>query len=101
MLKLEVLLYGLKQSSFNWYEKLKKFLDDRKYFASDIEPCLFLGNGIIVLTYMDDCINVGNNMKDIGSFIDSLKNFHEKFALTDEGDIDTFLGIKIRQLNRK
>ena len=60
-----------------------------------------MGNFITVLTYDDDCIIVGNNIKYINSFIDSLKNGHEKFALTDKGDIDTFLGIKIRQLNRK
>ena len=55
LLKLEVLLYGLKQASFNWYEKLKKSLEDRKYIASDIDTCLYLGNGMIVLTYVDDC----------------------------------------------
>ena len=40
-------------------------------------------------------------MKDIDSFIDSLKNGHEKFALTDKGDIKTFLGIEITQLDKK
>ena len=65
LLKLEVWLYGLKQASFNWYEKLNKSLEDRKYIASDIDTCLYLGNGMIVLTYVDDCIIVGNNIKGI------------------------------------
>ena len=70
LIKLKVLLYGLKQASFKWYEKMKKYLEDRKYVASDINPCLYLGNGIIVLTYVYDCIIVGNNMEEIDSLID-------------------------------
>ena len=80
-LKIQFLLYGLKQASFNWHKKLKKALEDIKYVASDIYPCLYLVNSIIVLTYVDDCKIVGNNMKDIDSFIDSLKNDPEKFVL--------------------
>ena len=65
LLKLEVFLYGIKQASFNWYDKTKKSLEDSKYVASDNDPYLCLGNGMIILTYVDDCIIVGNNMKDI------------------------------------
>ena len=101
LLKLEISLYGIKQASFNWYEKLKKDLEDRKYIASYIDPCIYLGYGMIVLTYVDDCTIVGNNMKDIYSFVDLLKNVHEKFALTDKGDLEKNLGVKIMQLDRK
>ena len=80
---------------------MKKVLQDRKYVASDIDPCLYLGNGMIVLIYFDDCIIFGNNMKEIDPFIDSLKNGPEKFALTDEGDIKKILSIKITQLDKK
>ena len=41
LLKLNNNLYGLKQGSYNWYEKLKKFLVDRGFKPSDIDPCLF------------------------------------------------------------
>ena len=40
-------------------------------------------------------------MKDIYSFVDLLKNVHEKFALTDEGDLEKNLGVKIMQLDKK
>ena len=58
LLKLNKSLYGLKQASFNWYEKLKTGLIDRGFEPSKIDPCLYLKKGMIVLTYVDDCIIV-------------------------------------------
>ena len=60
-----------------------------------------MGNFITVLTYDDDCIIVGNNIKYINSFIDSLKNGPEKFVITEKADINKFICIKITQLNIK
>ena len=99
VLKLNKSLYGLKQASFNWYEKLKTSLEDRNFKPSEIDPCLYIGNGMIVLTYVDDCIIIGPAMTEIDKFVESLKNGPEDFVLTDEGDIDKFLGIEITQLD--
>ena len=52
---------------------------------------------MIVLTYANDCIIVGPSMIDISGFVELIKNGCEKFLLTDEGDKDKFLGIKISQ----
>ena len=98
ILKLNANLYGLKQGSYNWYEKLKKGLTDRGFVPSKIDPCLYLKKGMIVLTYVDDCIIVGESMTDIDAFVKSMQNGPENFILTDEGDIDKFLGIDIKQL---
>lgn len=49
----------------------------------------------MVLTYVDDCIIVGNSTKEIDDFIKSLKGRKEDFILTDEGIIDKFLGVDI------
>ena len=38
-------------------------------------------------------------MKDIDSFVNSMQTGPENFILTDEGDIDKFLGIDIKQLS--
>ena len=54
ILKLNKNLYGLKQGSFNWYEKLKKLLVNRYFKSSAIDPCLYIRNGMILLTYVDD-----------------------------------------------
>ncbi len=46
---------------------------------------------------MDDCIIVSNSMKDINTFINSMIDSPEEYVLTDEGDINEFLGIEINK----
>ena len=58
VLKLNKNLYGIKQVSFDWYKKLKTYLANRNFKPSDIDTCLYIGNGKIVLTYVDYCIIV-------------------------------------------
>ena len=74
LLKLNKHLYGLKQGSSNWYKKLKKCLVDRGFKPSDIDLYLYIGNGMIILTYVDDCIIVGPSMENINRFVDSMNN---------------------------
>ena len=100
ILKLNKNLYGLKQGSYNWYKKRKKCLFDQGFKASDIYPFLYIGKGMIVLTYVEDCIILGKSMIDIDGFVESMKNGLENFVLTDEVDIKNFLGIGINQLNK-
>lgn len=101
VLKLKKNLYGLKQASFNWFDKLKTGLIDRDFKPSKVDPCLYFKSGMIVLTYVDDCIIVGDDMKEIDKFVKSMQNGPENFILTDEGDIDKFLGIEIKRLDDK
>ena len=79
VLKLNKSLYGLKQASHNWYEKLKQALSDRKFSPSKIDPCIFVKEGIIVLVYVDDCIIVGDSMARIDVLIHSLQSGPKKF----------------------
>ena len=55
---------------------------------------------MLIITYVDDCIIVGNSMLDINTFVESMKNGSEGFILTDEGDINKFLGIEIKQITK-
>jgi hypothetical protein len=80
--------------------KLKQGLIDRGFTPSQIDPCLYLKDGMIILTYVDDCIIVGTSMKSIDRLIESMQKGPEGFILTDEGDIDKFLGIEIRHLEQ-
>ena len=94
-------MYGLNQGSLNWYENLKVSLVDRDFKPSDIYPCLYICNGMIILTYVDDCIIVGPSMDRIDIFVKSMKTVKENFVLTDGGDINKLLGIEITQLDDK
>ena len=46
-----------------------------------------------------DCIIITNDMADINAFVDSMKNGAENFILTDEGDVNKFLGIEITHVD--
>ncbi len=99
ILKLNKSLYGLKQASLNWFEKLKQGLIDSGFHPSAINPsCLYFKKGMIIITYVDDCIIINNSMKDINTFVKSMKDGPKGNVLTDEGDINKFLGIEIKEI---
>ena len=55
-----------------------------------------MNKGMIVHTNVDDCIIIGTTMKALDSFVASMQDGPEKFKLTDERNIDKFLGIEIK-----
>ena len=50
---------------------------------------------MMIITYVDNFIISGRSIKDIDSFIYSMKHGSENFILTDEVDVNKFLGIEI------
>ncbi len=98
VLKLNKSLYGLKQASLNWFEKLKQGLTDRGFKPSGINPCLYLKHNMVLITYVDDCIIIGPSKASIDCFITSIHTGPENFKLTDKGDVNKFLGIEITKL---
>ena len=95
VLKLNRSLYGLKQASMNWYDMLKKGLEERGFKESVADPCVFMKEDMIVLVYVDDCILLSQNKTTIDDFITSLKNGPEGFEFTDEGSMERYLGVEI------
>jgi hypothetical protein len=61
--------------------------------AKPLLACIFK-KGMIIITYLDDCITVSDSMKDINTFVRSMKDGPEEYVLIDEGDINKFLGIE-------
>jgi len=61
VLRLNKSLYGLKQAGYNWFAKLSNGLQDRGFVQSSIDPYVFFNHNYIVLTYVDDCIIVGDS----------------------------------------
>jgi hypothetical protein len=100
VLRLNKSLYGLKQAGYNWFAKLSNGLEDRGFVQSSVDPCVFFGKGCIFLTYVDDCIIVADSMNRIDELLQSLHGGDENFVLQDEGSIDKYLGVNIRQINK-
>ena len=93
LISLKSSLYGLKQSISNWYDCLKKGLERRGFCESKADPCFFMKKGMIILTYVDDCILIANKKEILDQFIHSLANGIKKFEFTDEGAIDKYPGV--------
>ncbi len=99
VLRLDKSLYGLKQASYNWFAKLSNGLQDRRFLQSNIDPCIFCGTACIILTYVDDYIIIGDTVDCFNKLIQPLHKGDENFVLQDEGLIDKYLGVEIKQLN--
>ena len=85
----------------NFYQHLKKGLEDRGLTPSPHDHCLFMSKNLIVITYVDDCIFFARDEKTIDLFIESLhkappdKKLWDNFLLNKEEDYAGFLGIGI------
>jgi len=94
-IKLKHNLYGCKQAAHNWYMHLVKGLLARGFHQSNVDPCLFLCSGCIIVLYTDDCCIFGLNNQAIDALLASLS---EEFVLQDKGMIENYLGINITKV---
>ena len=99
VLKLKKSLYGLKQASLNWFEKLKQGLMNQEFTPSEINPCLYLKENMVLLTYVDNCIIISPSRNSIDRLISSMQSGPENFKLTNKGGVNKFLGVKITRLD--
>ena len=95
-LKLQKNLYDLKQAGHNWFKKLSSALGNLSINPSNVDSCVFIGDDIIVLVYIENCLIFSQEKDKINRLTEKLKN-KEKLDLTDEGDVDKYLGVEIRQ----
>ena len=98
VLRLNKSLYGLKQGSYNWHNKLKKGLLDRGFVESISDPCVFISKDMIILVYVDDCILLSKEELPMKTFVQSLKDGDENFDFTEEGTLENYLGVNIAKL---
>jgi hypothetical protein len=88
VLKLKKSLYSLKQASLNWFKKLKQGLMDRGFTPSKNDPCLYLEENMVLLTYVDDCIIISPSHNSIDRLIFSMQSGPENFKLTNKGGVN-------------
>ena len=74
VLKLQKNLYGMKQSGHNWFENISGALGNLSINPSKVDPCVFIGEEVFVLVYVDDCLIFLQDKEKINQLIDKLKN---------------------------
>ena len=95
--KLSKLLYGLQQSSRQWYKQFDKFMKGQKYKRSKYNHCVYLhnlpdGSYIYLLLYLDDMLIAAKSQVEI----DRLKaQMSKEFEMKDLGEAKKILGMEI------
>jgi hypothetical protein len=94
--KLTKSLYGLKQASRKWYEKLSQFLISHHFIQVPSDPTLFVkktsDSFTALLVYVDDIVLTGDSMTEI---TDIKTNLHRTFGIKDLGVLKFFLGLEV------
>ena len=68
-------------------------LTDRGFVPSKVDPCLFIRSDALVLVYVDDTIIFTKEDSTINQIVKSLSS---DFDLTDEGEVENFLGVNMK-----
>ena len=95
VLKLKRSLYGLRQSPRNFFEHLKGKLLSLGFEQSMADPCLFIHEKVICVTYVDDCLFYAPKQEYITEMIENLRRV--EMELNVEDDVAGFLGVKIER----
>ena len=95
-LKLVKNLYGSKAAGRVWQQHLFKGLSDLGFEQSKTDECVFYRGCTTFMVYTDDGIFCGPDKADIDKCMSDLSS---KFEITDEGDIDEYLGVKVTRLD--
>lgn len=93
-------LYGLRQSSRCWNQRIKVFLTNYGLNQSKADPCIYMliKNNLIILLvsiYIDDGLVAGIDEETVNDFLCALE---KEFDITS-GDADTYLGLQIERQN--
>ena len=77
---------------------LHKGLTRLKYVQSKTDPCLYYRKDTMLAIYIDDCILIAKTEKLV---TEAVKELSLNFEITDEGEVDEYLGVKIEVLKDK
>lgn len=93
-------LYGSRLAPKMFYELCKHIMVDKlKMTVHPNDPCLFFGDGIVVVCYVDDQLIVGKSKEKIAKYLKLLEEF--KLQFTKEEELATYLGITVQRDSAK
>ena len=99
--KLNKSIYGLKQASRQWYQKIDSVLINMYFARLESDHCVYYAKMkdviLLVALYVDDIIILSNSLMKLESL---KKELSQLFAMKDLGEIHFILGIRIER-NRK
>ncbi|KAM1128876.1 hypothetical protein ACFX13_039473 [Malus domestica] len=93
-------LYGLKQASRAWYDKLHGALPSLGFVGSKSDHSLFVKKDphlVFILVYIDDILVTGISPQAYKHVIDQLSTL---FPIKDLGPLHYFLGIKVKRSSK-
>jgi hypothetical protein len=95
-LRMKKSCYGTKQAARNWYKKLDEVIASLGFTFIPGDPCLYVKRRgyefLIIGIYVDDIFGVGTS-NDM--FEDLSNGLHEHFQMSDMGEIQQCLGMKV------
>ena len=96
LLKIHRNIYGQKQAGRVWNQYLvNKLTKEIGFKQSKIDECLFYKGNVIYVLYTDDSLLAGPNKNEVDEIIKQMKR--AKLDITDEGNIEDFLGVNIER----
>jgi hypothetical protein len=99
VLRLQKVLYGLKQAGRRWYQTLVRMLTDLGFTQCSVDQAVFhkvvpkSGQHIIVVVHVDDFTVAADSMALIDAFSTGLRKHVE---LTDLGELHWMLGLEVK-----
>ena len=94
-LRLNRYLYGLAESPREFWMYLVDVLDKSGLKQSSLDPCLFIGDKVICIVYVDDLIFWAKDEADIDSVATSLRDLG--CDIEQESDAAGFLGVSLER----
>ena len=89
-------LYGLKQASCIWNQRIRHFLESIGFIPTYSDPCVYINKqtGIIIAMWVDDLMIFGKDLISIDAVKQKLK---EEYEMKDLGELKYFLGVQVHQ----